>query len=390
MSKPSSSHLRWDYSNPERALTLPSRYFYDPALFDREKDRIFMGAWHLLGHRNELSRPGSFIVREIFDQSVVGACDRDGKVHAFHNVCQHRGNRLVTTTRGVQAGVFRCPYHSWSYGHDGSLKNAPRSDRLDGFCKADFAIPQVRVEEFAGFYYFNMDPNAPSMKSLFPEAEEKIYQVFPDLDSLHLVDETEVTVPANWKVIMDNSIEGYHFRLSGPCHVNLASLIDFTGYELAQHDKWWTYIGPPNMDVTEAYGQPLNRRPHERDCFFNVGLWPNNTFYQFPFSGLLGTFIMIPSGPDESILRFGYYSSHEGDALPAISQAAMAWMNTELGPEDITLNTTVQKGLHSLGYDQGRYMIDAQRSNESEHLVHHFHTLVYQSLWPEGTAPDAG
>jgi choline monooxygenase len=156
-------------------------------------------------------------------------------------------------------------------------------------------------------------------------------------------------------------------------------LIDFTGYTLKQHDKWWTYIGPPNMDVTEAYGLSLNRRPLQRDCFFNIGLWPHNTFYQFPFSELLGTFIILPAGPEQSILRFGYYSAH--DDLPEVSKAAMRWMNEDLGPEDIELNKTVQKGLHSFGYDQGRYMIDEQRSNESEHLVHHFHTLVYQSLW---------
>lgn len=371
----------WAHEDPERALTLPSRYFYDQELHERERDQIFMRSWHLLGHRNELAEPGAFIVRDIFDQSVVGACDRKGNVHAFHNVCQHRGNRLVTEARGKQSGVFRCPYHSWCYGHDGSLKNAPRSDRLKGFRKEDFRIPNVRVEEFAGFYYFNLDPEAPSMHELFPGADEEMYRVFPHLDSMRLVQESDVVIPANWKVIMDNSIEGYHFRLSGPCHVDLAALIDFDGYTLSQYDKWWTYIGPPNRDVTEAYGISLGRKPTDQDCFFNIGMWPNNTFYQFPFSEMLGTFIMIPIGPEHSILRFGYYTPHE--ELPEISKAAMQWMNEDLGPEDIELNKTTQKGLRSFGYDQGRYMIDEARSNESEHLVHHFHTLVYRSLWEE-------
>lgn len=373
------SAYQWHHDDPERALTLPSGYFYDQQIHDLERDRIFMSAWHLLGHRNELSRPGAYVVRNIFDQSVIGSCDRKGKVHAFYNVCQHRGNRLVTEKRGVQPGVFRCPYHSWAYGHDGSLKNAPRSDRLKDFCKKDFCIPQVRVEEFAGFYFFNMDPDAPSMQELFPGADKAMYDVFPELDAMQLIEEQEVVVPANWKVIMDNSIEGYHFRLSGPCHVDLASLIDFSGYKLDTHDKWWSYIGPPNKDVTEAYDIPLGRKPDRTDCFFNYGLWPNNTFYQFPFSEMLGTFIMIPAGPEHSILRFGYYCAH--DEVPEITKAAMQWMNNDLGPEDIELNKTVQQGLHSFGYNQGRYMIDEQRSNESEHLVYHFHTLVYNALW---------
>jgi choline monooxygenase len=87
---------------------------------------------------------------------------------------------------------------------------------------------------------------------------------------------------------------------------------------------------------------------------------------------------MIPLGPEKSLLRFGYYSSL--DPLPAVTKASIEWMNNCLGPEDIALNVSTQKGLRSLGYDQGRYMIDDARSNESEHLVHHFHTLVYKAL----------
>lgn len=100
--------------------------------------------------------------------------------------------------------------------------------------------------------------------------------------------------------------------------------------------------------------------------------------YTFPFSEFLGTFIMIPLDAERSLLRFGYYSPHE--QVPAVSHACMKWMNEDLGPEDIELNISVQKGLHSLGYDQGRYMIDAERSNESEHLVHHFHKLVFDGI----------
>ncbi|MDT4857002.1 Carnitine monooxygenase oxygenase subunit [compost metagenome] len=93
---------------------------------------------------------------------------------------------------------------------------------------------------------------------------------------------------------------------------------------------------------------------------------------------------MIPLDAERSLLRFGYYSANEETA--EVSKACMRWMNEELGPEDIELNVSVQKGLHSLGYDQGRYMIDAQRSNENEHLVHHFHRLVFQGIHGEERA----
>lgn len=369
----------WDTLRPETAKTLPSRYFYADDIFEREKEAIFMPAWHFACHVNELSGPGDFVVRDVFDQSVILTRDRQGEIHAFHNVCQHRGNRLISDeTRGNRKGVIRCAYHSWCYGLDGSLRAAPRSERLENFDTTQHGIPPVRICVFAECVYFTFDPDAESMEALFPGAEAAIRDAIPNLDEMRLIDEQDVIVPANWKVIMDNSIEGYHFRLSGPHHVDLAGLIDFDGYRLIQHDNWWTYAAPARQDASEAYGEPLSRRPHSRDRFFNIGLWPHNTLYQFPFSEFLGTFMMLPLDSERTILRFGYYSS-EQPPLP-VTQAAMRWMNEELGPEDIELNISTQKGLHSLGYDQGRYMIDAERSNESEHLVLHFHRLVYRAL----------
>lgn len=370
--------LDWDTQRPENALTLPSHYFYDPELFASEKERIFMGAWHFACHINELPEPGAFVVRDVFDQSVIIMRDQQGELNAFHNVCQHRGNRLMNEKSGVQKGVIRCSYHSWCYGADGRLKAAPRSNRIEAFDVDDFRIPPVRLQVFASCVYFNFDSNATDMEELFPGAEQAIREAIPQLDDMRLVQEDDVIVPANWKVIMDNSIEGYHFQLSGPHHIDLASLVDFSDYKLRTFDNWWTYGAPPNREATEAYGEPIGREVEDGDGFFNIGLWPHNTLYQFPFSQCLGTFMIIPLDAERSILRFGYYSPHK--ELPKVTRSCIDWMNNDLGPEDLALNETVQKGLHSLGYQQGRYMIDAERSNESEHLVLHFHRLVYRAL----------
>jgi choline monooxygenase len=87
---------------------------------------------------------------------------------------------------------------------------------------------------------------------------------------------------------------------------------------------------------------------------------------------------MIPLGPEKSLLRFGYYGPKR--AMPEATKACIKWMNEKLGPEDIELNVTNQRGLRSFGYNQGRYLIDPERGNESEHLVHHFHSLVHAAI----------
>jgi carnitine monooxygenase subunit len=371
--------MDWDYSDPAKGYSLPSPYFYDPQVFEDERRNIFFKCWHLVGHVNELKAAGAFIRQDIFEQSVIVVAGSDGIIRAFHNACQHRGNRLIEERRGTIPTILRCPYHSWSYGLDGQLRAAPRSETLCDFDKKLFGLKPVRVETFAGFVYVTLDETADPVAAMAKGAEAEMRRFLPDLDRLRLVEEVDVVVKANWKVIQENSIEGYHFDLSGPVHKYLASLIDYKSYRLTPHGKWWTYMAPPSPGVTAAYGKPLKGATWQTDWFFNIGLWPNTTFYCFPFTDMVGTFIMIPLEPEKSLLRFGYYAP-DHRPVPDLTKAAIEWMNKELGPEDIGLNVSNQKGLRSFGYTQGRYLIDGTNGNQSEHLVHHFHKLCYQAI----------
>lgn len=372
-------HDDWSPGDPELAETLPSRYYYDPDIFVRERETIFLKCWHLAAHRNEIAEPGQFVTLDIFDQSVLVARGGDGAVRAFHNVCQHRGNRLVEARRGRIPALFRCGYHAWDYGLDGRLRHAPRSERVKGFDASCIGLKAVRIEEFAGFHYVNLDPGAAPFAAAVPGAEAEIRRHCPDLDGLAFHSETDYIVPANWKVVIDNAIEGYHFGRSGPVHAVLADLIEFQNYTLTPHGAWWTFMGPPKPGTTRAFGAEIDGASYQTDWFFNINLWPHTILYVFPFSDFLGTFLMLPLEPEKTLLRLGYYTS--GRALSDVTKSCIGWMNDELGPEDIGLNVSVQKGLRSLGYDRGRYMIDAARGNESEHLLHHFHSLVHAAVW---------
>lgn len=371
--------LEWDYSNPGTGFSLPAPYFYDQKIFDDEKRAIFMRSWHVVGHVNEFREPGAYVCQDIFEQSVIVVSDKEGKIHALHNACRHRGNRLITNRRGQIGKVLVCGYHSWCYNFDGTLRAAPRSENLPNFDKGLYGLKPVRMEIFAGFVFVTLDDAAQSVSTMASGAEAEMRRFMPDLDNLELAEEVDVIVDANWKVIQENSIEGYHFDLSGPVHKELAALIDFSGYTLTPRGDWWTYIGPPKKGTTQAYGVPLVGATWQTDWFFNIGLWPNTTFYSFPYTDMVGTFIMIPLGPEKSLLRFGYYSPR-GRPMPELTKAAIKWMNTQLGPEDIELNLSNQKGLHSFGFYQGRYLIDPKKPNQSEHLVHHFHTLCYKAI----------
>jgi choline monooxygenase len=369
--------FEWSESDRAAGWSLPAPYFYDATIFQLERERIFLRSWHLVAHVNELRNPGDFVTYDILDQSVIVTRSKEG-IKAFHNVCQHRGNRLLEPPRGNTPAIT-CGYHAWTYSMDGRLRGAPRTECLANFDKARHGLRPVRVEIFAAFVYVNLDPEAQSLTAMAPGAEEQMRRYLPDLDRLTLIEQVDVPVAANWKVIQENSIEGYHFDYSGPVHKQLVQLIDFEGYRLEPHDKYWTYIGPPRKDVNAAYGVPLEGARWQTDWFFNIGLWPNSTLYAFPYSDVVGTFIMNPTGPETSSLRFGYYGV-EGRELSAVTKACIRWMNQELGPEDIRLNISNQKGLKSLGFSRGRYLIGAQPDNRGEHLVQHFHQLCHDAI----------
>jgi phenylpropionate dioxygenase-like ring-hydroxylating dioxygenase large terminal subunit len=370
--------LEWSATERAQGWSLPAAFFYDESVFQEERLRIFLRSWHLVAHVNELRNPGDFVTYNIFEQSVVVTKGADGQIRAFHNVCQHRGNRLIEAPRG-HVPAFTCAYHAWTYALDGRLRGAPRTECLKDFDKTRHGLKPVRVEVFASFVFVNLDPEAQSVADLAPGAETRIRQYIPDLDKLTLVQTVDVPVAANWKVIQENSIEGYHFDYSGPEHKQLVKLIDFEGYRLEAHDRYWTYIGPARKEVTHAYGIPLAGASWQTDSFFNIGLWPNATIYAFPYADVVGTFIMNPTGPETSSLRFGYYGV-AGRPLSEVTQACIRWMNEDLGPEDIRLNISNQKGLRSLGFDRGRYLIGDSLDNRSEHLVRHFHQLCYDSI----------
>jgi choline monooxygenase len=371
-------HTGWQVGDPELARTLPSRFFYDPDIFDREAEAIFHTSWHCVCHRSEIENPGDFVKFDLLDQSVLVIQGDDGQAHALHNVCQHRGTRLIEERRGRIKRMIICPYHAWSYKFDGKLRNAPRTECLKGFEPLDYALKPVRIEELGGFYFVNMDPNAAPLSEEMDGALDEMRSFFPDLDDIAFVEEREFVVDANWKVIVDNAIEGYHFKLSGPVHGELAALIDFDRYTLTAHGKWWDFKGPPK-GVQMAFGHPVAGERYQTDWFYNIQLWPMTILYAFPYADVIGTFNQIPLGPEKTLLRCGHYCPRSRPQS-ALSRAAMDWFNEKLGPEDIGLNLMLQKGIRSFGFDQGRYVIDAERGANSEHLLHHFHSLVYAAL----------
>ncbi|MEJ7774654.1 MAG: aromatic ring-hydroxylating dioxygenase subunit alpha [Nocardioidaceae bacterium] len=191
--------------------SLPQSYYVDDEMFDLDLERVFARSWLLVGSTAELPEPGAVLTWSVGRDSVVVTRDRDGSLHAHHNVCRHRGSRLRLDGCGNER-VLVCPYHQWAYGLDGSLRGAPHMS--DDLQRESLGLRPVHLRELAGllFVCFAEHP---------PDFEDAVAAVVPQLGP-HSLDRTKVAaryhydVRANWKMLVENNRECYHCRANHP------------------------------------------------------------------------------------------------------------------------------------------------------------------------------
>lgn len=358
-------------ADPARSFTLPARYYTDPAVFEAEKEAIFYRSWWCVGHRSQLPKPGSYLTTEIREQGVLVTRDKKGVLRAFFNVCQHRGHELASGSG--EAKLLSCPYHAWTYNLDGTLRTARLTKALPDFRACDFALKPVRVEEFCGFVFMNLDPDAVPLKEQTGDLEQEIRTYAPRIDEMAYVRRDTFDIQANWKVVIENFLECYHCH---PAHRDFVDLVDMESYRNVINGPYVSQIAEaPRTTRSRAYAF---ERGEVDFGYAGWYLWPNLTIWIYPGEANISTMIMIPKGPDRTVEHLDWFLP-----TPEISSqvaAAMTYMNETLQPEDIGLCESVQRGLRSRGYNQGRFVVDPAHPEISEHAAHHFQRMVAEAL----------
>ena len=159
---------------PSTAFTLPARYYTDPSIFERERQRFYREMWIGVGRLAEIPRRGAYMVREVAGESlIIVRTTDDGTVRAFHNVCRHRGTRLCSEAAGTLAGSIQCPYHAWTYDFEGRLIGAPHMDGTPGFERTDFPLATARVGIWDGFIFVSLADEGLSLSEHLAELPEK-------------------------------------------------------------------------------------------------------------------------------------------------------------------------------------------------------------------------
>ncbi len=215
------------------------RTFVDPDVLDLERRRIFDRCWLYLGHLSEVEEPGRFVSRRVGGRPLIFNRDRKGKIHAFFNSCAHRGAMICREKEG-RANAFTCPYHGWSFGADGRLIGAPLPESYaPGFAEdPGVNLKEVpKLAEFCGFVFVNFDPGADGLEDYLAGACEylEIVSQHSEAGMQILGGGQSYGARANWKLLQENSADGYHALTTHATYFNYIKARD--GFVLNNYGK---------------------------------------------------------------------------------------------------------------------------------------------------------
>jgi len=338
------------------SAALEPRHYLDPQLLELEQQRIFERTWQLAGHVSALSQPGSYLTAQAGSQPVLVVRAQDGTLRAFRNVCRHRGSRLLSGAGRCRQAI-RCRYHGWTYTLDGELIGIPEGRGFEpAVDKRALGLLPARVEELSGLVFVNLDGGAAPLASLVGDLGARLARYgLPQLEPF--AEMTGSRQPANWKVVAENYLEGYHIPIA---HPDLMRLIDYRNYTVEVHDHWVWFESPLREQVggnrlARLYARLVEPMPTleaaDRRVWRYAFIYPNTAIDLYPDQ--VNTWQMTPDGVAATADSFGSYRPRGTGPRTRLVQHLNQRFNALVLREDVDLVENVQRGLASTGYRCG-------------------------------------
>jgi choline monooxygenase len=337
-----------------RARTVPASWCVEARFHDLDREAVIGPSWQHVGSAEVLRTAGSLVARVAGGPVIVtgGA----GPLRAFHNVCRHRGGPLAP--KAGAGGVLQCRYHGWTYRADGTLLGTPHFDEREALDPAQLELPPVAVEAWEGHVFVSVRPSTrppPPLAARLAPLAARLGR--PALGALRFARRVEYEVRCDWKLYVDNYLEGYHVP---HVHPELMQQYDLRRYRTELFDGWSLQVGPlsdePNVYTTGG-GEALY-----------AFLFPNFMLNVLP--GRLQTNLVIPEAPGRCRVVFEYhYADVESDAARGRIEADVSFSDL-VQRQDVEICERVQEGLASGSYHQGRFCAATETG------VHHFQELL--------------
>ena len=360
----------------ECAETLASHFYTDPAVLAREKEKIFLHTWQLVGTLSQpcgelngakrtIAEPESYFTFDVAGEPIVVTRDKSGMLRAFSNVCRHRAGPIAQGS-GCKH-VLQCGYHGWTYTLDGKLIGTPEIDGVEFFDRSQFGMVPLRVETWEQFIFVNFDANAPSLRTWLGNIPEQAKEF--SFEGLALAERRDYVVNCNWKVYVDNYLEGYHIPI---VHPGLMKEIDYPRYRIETSRYHSQQLGP----VREIRPGDTSERVYPPGLGLKEALY----FWVFPnlmlnfYPDNIQTNIIVPLSHHKTLTIFEWYFRDASSEKVGERAKKAIEFSEVIQQEDMHICEAVQRGLNSSLYDRGRYAV------KRENGVHHFHLLLSEFL----------
>jgi len=360
----------------ECAQTLASRFYTDPAVLETEKDKIFRRTWQLVGtlsqpcgevngSKRTISDPESFFTADVAGEPIVIVRDKQAILRAFSNVCRHRAGPIALGS-GCK-NVLRCQYHGWTYTLDGRLIGTPDVDGVEFFDRSTMGMVPLRCETWEQFIFVNFDLHALPLSAWLGQIPQQARGF--QFDGLQFAERREYLVDCNWKVYVDNYLEGYHIPIA---HPGLMKEIDYSQYRTETFRYYSQQFAPIRAMKPEDAAERLYAPGGGLQEALYFWIFPNLMLNIYPDN--IQTNVIVPLAHDKTLTLFEWFFHGSGsDKIQERIRKSIAF-SEEVQKEDVMLCENVQRGLRSPTYDRGRYSVSRENG------VHHFHMLLGEFL----------
>jgi choline monooxygenase len=346
-------------SDLSRARTLPARWYLDEDVLALEREKVFFRTWQWVGRSSDVASPGDFFATDVLTEPLVVARGLDGKLRGFSNVCRHRAGP-VAEGQGNRKQL-QCLYHGWVYGLDGRLLRAGEMEGVEDFRPDEICLPPVRVEEWPPLVLVKLDGDGSSLAETIPGVHEEVERAGFPVEKMTLVERREYVVEANWKVYVDNYLEGYHIPIVHPA---LFREVDYERYRVETKRFHSAQLAP--LRAGDGSGRTYPRTSEDEEALY-YWVFPNLMLNFYP--GNLQANSVVPLDAERTLTTFEWYALERSDDLKKAIE-----FSDQVQREDMAICRAVQRGLRSRTYDRGRFSV------RRENGVHHFHLLLHEHL----------
>jgi len=328
----------------------PAEIFLGQERFDLEQEKVFNALPVPLTMSAVVPNKNDVVAIDSYGKNILVTRAKDGKVRAFINACGHKGAKLIEDDQPQSTSRLVCPYHAWTFGLDGRVIGVPRAETFEGLCKDDRALRALACEEKGGIIWAGLDPKREYDFSCLDDELAEDFEAF-NLPRMHLYGRKQFDLKANWKLVLEPFLEGYHVQrlhanTVGPLFADVPNRWDLLGRNIRQVSGKANY----EPSVLEQPGENIHKTiTHAYQVF------PNLVLVTSPY--YISIMIIAPRAPDRTIVDYMMLTREAPDNEKAhkLFSTSYEMILNVFGTEDYRAAEISHEGLASGGLDDLLY-----------------------------------